>query len=327
MTRGALVTALQAAATVLLFVLLFRGVDLQQVRAALATTPLWFYATSLLIVGVGQLLYAWRWRVLLAATGIEMPFRLVLMQYLVGVFMNNFLPSTIGGDAARVFYVGRAHGYRAVTASVVLDRMLGFGILATLATAALWLQPLPHPRYAVARLALTGVTAAFGGIVVLALAGTGGLPARVARLGGGAVAVAERLQRFRLELAGVVRSPVVWANTVVTVVVYCSLLTFAYQRFAALQQGVAPGFVPVLTALASLSVLSTVPVAINGLGVREQLHVLLLAPLGIDGEVAVAISLLLFAHMLLVSVAGGLLWWRIRRAAQAGTSSSAIRSL
>lgn len=63
-----------------------------------------------------------------------------------------------------------------------------------------------------------------------------------------------------------------------------------------------------------MSVLSNVPISINGLGLREQLHVLLLEPLGVPKEVAVAISLLLFGHLLIASAAGGIVWWRTSRA-------------
>jgi hypothetical protein len=55
-------------------------------------------------------------------------------------------------------------------------------------------------------------------------------------------------------------------------------------------------------------VLSNVPISLNGLGVREQLHVWLFAPLGVPNEVAVAISLLLFGHILLTSLIGMVVW-------------------
>ena len=54
-----------------------------------------------------------------------------------------------------------------------------------------------------------------------------------------------------------------------------------------------------------------VPVSVNGLGIREQLHALLLQPLGIPREAAVAISLLLFGHAVLSSVFGFVLWVRM----------------
>lgn len=303
----------QAAATIVLLLLLFRGFDWAAFRTLYLRLPFWFYAASLAAVVTGTVLYAWRWRVLLACGGVHLPFARVLQQYLVGIFVSNFLPSTIGGDAAKVFYLGRAHGYRAVTASVVLDRLFGLGLLSALAAAALWAEGLTSPRYVTARVALTAVAGGFGLATLLAMLGTGGLVPRLERFGGRAAGLAGHLQEFRLDLARAVWSPAVWAQSAAIVAVYFVLLTFVYQSFFALQSGLHLRFGVVLMAVASAIVLSNIPIAINGLGLREQLHVLMLEPLGVPKEVAVAISLLLFGHSLVVSVVGGLLWWRLSR--------------
>jgi len=60
----------------------------------------------------------------------------------------------------------------------------------------------------------------------------------------------------------------------------------------------------------AVAVLSNIPIAVNGLGVREQLHAWLLAPLGIPREIAVAISLLLYGHLLVGSLLGLMGWLR-----------------
>ena len=57
--------------------------------------------------------------------------------------------------------------------------------------------------------------------------------------------------------------------------------------------------------------LSNIPISVNGLGLREQLHAILLAPLGVPREAAVAISLLIFAHLLVSSLIGLLFWFRL----------------
>ncbi len=67
--------------------------------------------------------------------------------------------------------------------------------------------------------------------------------------------------------------------------------------------------------VAATSVLSNVPVSLNGLGLREQLHVLLLAPLGVSNEMAVGISLLLFGHLVVASLVGLAFWMRTPRRA------------
>ena len=60
------------------------------------------------------------------------------------------------------------------------------------------------------------------------------------------------------------------------------------------------------------AVLSNIPVSLNGLGLREQLHALLLAPLGVPREVAVAVSLLFFGHLLVSSLFGAGFWIQSR---------------
>jgi len=45
---------------------------------------------------------------------------------------------------------------------------------------------------------------------------------------------------------------------------------------------------------------------------REQLHASLMAPLGIAPEIAVAISLLLYAHLVVASLIGLTFWLQAR---------------
>jgi len=258
-------------------------------------------------------LYAWRWQLLLAVGGVRLPFEQVLEQYVVGVFVNNFLPSMIGGDSAKVFYLGRAHGYRQITTSVMLDRLLGVGLLSVLATAALWRAPRLDARFLTARVVLTMVTAAFVLGVLVVATGPRGMSRVVGRFGARAATLAGHLQLFRLDLVRAVRSPAVWVLASVTVVVYFVLLTLVYEGFVTLQSGLRVPFATMFTLATSVAVLSHIPIAINGIGLREQLHVALLAPLRVSPEVAVALSLLLFAHLLLVSLVCGVSRWRVTR--------------
>ena len=57
------------------------------------------------------------------------------------------------------------------------------------------------------------------------------------------------------------------------------------------------------------------------LGLREQLHALLLAPLGVPREVAVAVSLLFFGHLLVSSLLGAVFWMQSRPLAASPTAN------
>ena len=297
----------QTLVTTVLLVLLFRGLDVRALRGLFARLPVWFYLLSLALVLAGQVVYAWRWRLFLTSAGVRIPFAMVVRQYFVGTFVNNFLPSTVGGDVAKVYYVGQDHGYRAVTASVAIDRLLGVGLLALIAAAALWVCPVEAPRLTAALVACSGIAVVAMALLIATSMGTGGLPARVAWLGERAVRFAARLQRLRLDMAAPLARPAIVAQAAVVVIGYALAITVVYMRFVALHT-TAPPFMAMLAVVTATAVLSNVPVSLNGLGLREQLHVSLLAPLGIPPEVAVAISLLLYAHLLIASLVGLVFW-------------------
>lgn len=299
--------AAQGCVTVVLLVLLLRSLDLAAFRLLFLRLPAQFYFASLAVVLSGQVAYAWRWHVLLSASGVSVPFATVLRQYFIATFVNNFLPSTVGGDAAKVYYVGRDHGYRVVTASVVMDRMLGVGLLASLAAVALLALPVSAPVFTAAHIAVVGVAAAGLVLLIVTRFGTGGLPDRVAWLGSTAVRLAGRLQRLRLDMAASLASAAVIAKAALVVIGYAVVVTLVYMRFVALN-GIAPPFLATFAVVTTVAVLSNVPVSLNGLGLREQLHAVLLAPLGVSREAAVAISLLLFGHLLLASLVGLIFW-------------------
>lgn len=316
--KARLYLLVQVAVTGVLLWMLFRGFDRASFAALFGRLPLWFYVTSLVAVLAGQLLYAWRWQVVLRALGVALPFRRVLEQCLISTFVSNFLPSTVGGDLAKVYYLGRAHGYGPISSSVVLDRLLGVGILAALTSGVLLAFPLETPGPQGVRLGVMAI--ALGVVVGLAvvLAGTGGLAKRASAFGPRVVRVAELMQRLRVDIARTVTSPRVLATVFAVALMYFLLLGVVYEAFIGLQTGERPAFLPLVTAIAATAVLSNFPVSFNGLGLREHLHVAQLAPLGVPGEVAVGISLLLFAHLLVLSLFGGICWMRMPAPGPAG---------
>jgi glycosyltransferase 2 family protein len=309
--RKHLTFAAQCVVSIGLLTLLFRRLDLSALRLLYATMPIWFYLLSLGVVIAGQVLYAWRWRQLLAASGVSVPLATVVRQYFIGIFLNNFFPSTVGGDMAKVYYLGRRHGYRPIAASIVLDRLLSVGLLAVLATTMYWVAPDPSPQFAATRAVITAMAATLIVILVVAARGTGGLPARVARFGAHAVALAERAQRFRYEMAAAAKRPRIVLQSAAVVVTYFFALTSVYRIFLSINTSAHPAFLTLMTAVTTASLLSNLPVSVNGLGLREQLHALLLQPLGVPREAAVAISLLIFAHLCVSSLLGLVFWLRL----------------
>lgn len=70
-------------------------------------------------------LSAWRWRVVLEAQGFSLSLKVLFTLYLEGLFFNNFLPSSIGGDAVRFLGLSREiKNYSGSFSSILGERVL-----------------------------------------------------------------------------------------------------------------------------------------------------------------------------------------------------------
>lgn len=92
-----------------------------------------FVAFATLVKFFGILASMWRWSVLLAGQGIELPFRHVFGSFLIGRFLGTFLPSTLGLDGYKLYDAARFSGRSAeVSAATLVEKILGFtGIFMT----------------------------------------------------------------------------------------------------------------------------------------------------------------------------------------------------
>jgi len=99
---------------------------LEQMQTLDATT-FWtwvVFATAIKFVGILASMY--RWRILLAGQGVELPFRHIFGAFLIGRFIGTFLPSTAGLDAYKLYDAARFSGRTVeATAATALEKVLG----------------------------------------------------------------------------------------------------------------------------------------------------------------------------------------------------------
>ena len=124
--RAHVATLLKIVVSVGLLAVLFSRVDLGRLWAAARQASSGWLLGALALYGVIVAASAWRWRILLVAQNVRLPFRALTSSFLVALFFNNFLPSNIGGDVVRVSDTAAAAGSKTLAATiVVLDRCLG----------------------------------------------------------------------------------------------------------------------------------------------------------------------------------------------------------
>jgi uncharacterized membrane protein YbhN (UPF0104 family) len=96
------------------------------------------------------------------------------------------------------------------------------------------------------------------------------------------------------------------------VVSYIALVALVYRAFFSAAGVTPPAILSIMNVLVSASVFVNVPISVGGIGLREQLHYLLFAELGVAKEASVSISLVVYAFLLAVSLAGYVIWLRIK---------------
>lgn len=312
MSLKRLAFGIQVLLTAALLALLFRKFDWAAFGSAFARVPVWFYLVSFGLLVVGQALYVFKWALVLGAMGFRVPFLRLAEQYLLGTFFNNFFLSTFGGDAARVYYLGKQEGYATIATSVLVDRGLGFLSMAAWGSALVWWLDITTPAFVVARQVLTALclvlAAGLAAALILRLGPLVALLRRLPLMG----RAAELLELLRKRGRPLRRRPGVVLAVLTVSFLYFLPLGWSYQTYFRLSAGLAVPFEPILLVLIAIAVLSNLPISVNGIGLREQLHYLLFASLGVPKELAVGISVIVFSQLLVLSVFGGLMWLRLR---------------
>ena len=139
--RGTAPTIAKALVAAVLLAALLVAVDPGEAGAALAAARPLPLATALAASVLGVLLSAEKWRGLLLAAGVRLSLAACARLYWVGMFASNFLPTSVGGDAAR-FLLTPAPGRRAAVAgSILVERLTGFLVMLGLCTLGLALRP------------------------------------------------------------------------------------------------------------------------------------------------------------------------------------------
>jgi uncharacterized membrane protein YbhN (UPF0104 family) len=286
-----------------LLAFLFRRVSWSEFAATARDARVeWIVAAFLLLVA-SNVLGAFQWGRLLRVVDIRIPFWKLVAYYHVGLFFNNFLPANIGGDIARVSDASRyGPSKTAAFSAVLMDRLINTVALAGLAV----LTTAP----AIDRFHLGLLYAAIVGFFALSLGVLWAvfhpalLPAcsRVLRrIGLGRVGphlddLARRLAAFRGQhglFAGMFAVAIVvqLARIGVHVLMGRALGLDVPLTYFLL-------FVPLLAVIVSL------PISLNGIGVREGAGIVLFGLVGVDRARAFSLQFMTYGVAVAVSLLG-----------------------
>jgi uncharacterized membrane protein YbhN (UPF0104 family) len=132
MKRRLSITLKFAASAGILF-WVYRSASLQIALMDIASVQLSFLAVFFAIALTNSLLSSLKWWWALTRDGVSISLRELFVSYMIGGFLNLFLPSNIGGDGYRIASVGKGRMLKSA-ASVVADRLSGLLALTLIGT-------------------------------------------------------------------------------------------------------------------------------------------------------------------------------------------------
>lgn len=267
----------------------------------LAWSATWL-AVAIAIMGLQLVFLSARWQRIARQCGAPLGSRQAFRFNLIATFFNQVLPSTVGGDAVRIWLHAReGAGWAKATHSVLLDRFIGVLALAVLVVGCLpWSLHLIQDPVGRIALLIIGFGSIGGAIVFIALG----------------YLRWDWLQRFaptrHLTQMAVTAREILLSPEPLAVVMGLSLTIHVLTAAAAWSVARAVGapfeFAQALQLIPPVILIATVPISIAGWGVREKSLVLAFGYAGLFETDGFLISVLLGAVMFLIGIIGGIAW-------------------
>jgi uncharacterized protein (TIRG00374 family) len=294
-------------------------IDLGRTAQVIVDANVLYLVLALGLMVVTILPMAWRWRLLLRAKGVEEEIPWLTRSYFVSYAAGQVLPTSVGGDAVRIFETARRHPGHGNTAaaSVLLERAIGGAATLILAAVGfllavghydvgpyLWIEDL----FVVATAVLGFLLFAKGARPLLRLARPLLAAVRLDRL---ATQVYLAIHSYR-DHAGVLLTV-----CAVTLGVQATRVLAIWLSGEAVGIDLSPRPYYVMGPLLFLVML--VPFTVNGLAVRESFFVSFLGNVGVDADSAFAAGFLFFLGTVAMAAPGAIIlaWEGLRGSGRA----------
>jgi glycosyltransferase 2 family protein len=279
-----------------------RKVNLYDLASRIRVESLGWIGLAIAVTFLQIFLGVLRWREISKECGAPLETRQAMRFNLIGTFFNQTLPSSIGGDAVRLWLVARGGaGWRAATYSIFVDRAIGLIALAVIVVASLpWSLRLitdPHGQSALLVVDFAALAAGVGFLVLGALPWPW-LKRWWATHHIHACAVIANRVLFSRDRGPKIAMLSLMVHVLAVVIAWCVVQSIAAPVL----------FSQVFQLVPPVMLITMLPISIAGWGVREASMGLAFGYAGLKTNEGVNISLLFGAVSFIVGAFGGLVW-------------------
>ncbi len=310
LNRKQLLGIAQILLSVALLIWLLSRVGLEEVLSTLATINWAWYAVAFVLFQMNVAIRAFRWYVLLHSLDDRPKFGYLIYLYYIGFFANNFIPSGFGGDLVKVVSLRQSYGHGTeALSSVLMERVTGLVGSSLIALVALAWNMSSHTAdlHLPTLLWLLIFMTALGIPVAFFIARWSNPIDWLLRVYPSArdLPLFDKVENL---VRTIHRYPVPALVTSLLISIPFTLNLILVQMSIARAFGVDLPFRIFALFVPIISIINLLPIAFNGLGVREGIYTFLFVPIGVPAATAVSMSLAFYFLRFSAGLLGGLMY-------------------
>jgi uncharacterized protein (TIRG00374 family) len=303
--------------TIVLFAILLRSVSWSLLLVKLREADVGMLLVGLVVGLFGVIVSAYQWQSLLSAENIHIDLRRLVNLYLVGIAFNHFLPTGMGGDVVKAYYIGKeANNHSGSVSAVIMSRVTGFWGMLLISIPVLIIQHYIFKTALILSFAISCLImcVALGGIFLLVML--------LSKVKGHWLN--EHAFNSAIQIGMTLRKSIACPRAMLAGILFGMLFhMIAVLNYYSLANALHINTVPLtfyLVAVPFISLISFVPISFNGFGLRESAVVYVFSILNnwyVSPDGSLMLSLLMDVQILLFGLIGGCIYlamgaWKIK---------------
>lgn len=274
----------------------FANINVKNLITQIKSTNLIWFSLTVLTCVIQVYTNSMRWHILTNLLNYKIKYLRSVHWYFQAAFSNNFLPSNIGGDALRAYYLGKEHkDWLRAASTVLVERLTGFFIMICAIPLGLAFMKLSPTVNSMPSKLYWGLLGIFVITIVMALSYKiwTMIPLKF-------------IEKIKFAIEEYTQCHKSLSRVLIWTVITHGFLVFT-NIFAAKSLGVAVNEIPfwywlLITPTATLA--SFVIPAVKGIGAKEASYVYFLSMIGVKPDLGLSIAFIVFAATLVASLPG-----------------------
>lgn len=302
--------SLKIVITLILLVYIIDKLNFERFLKLIKEAQLIYIIIALLILAFSYFVNTYAWRLLLGAQGIKVPLSKLASYYLIGLFFNNFLLSSVGGDIVKAYQLAR-YTQKTVDSSVSIVASRFATIFALLILCLI--SSIIGNKLEIAGSLFLFLAFLCSLILIFIFFNINFLSWLKSWFNSfWSARVRDLIFQIHSSVSSYKNNPLVVFKVVIFSLTF-QIISILVPYVISLALGLKISIFYFLIFIPLIRIVILLPISFNGLGLREGAYVTLFSQIGVSPEMSFSISILGYFMLTCISLIGGILYLFIKR--------------